>query len=109
MMLASVGGAQSNLNLAVGNTAGNPLTIAQKDLKMAYVPKRKNNNNNIRFKRLTSQSNHENKLQKLQQSTMMLQNFNSNALNNQSSSRDSLPLQPQMSVASAQFLPKNNQ
>ena len=61
MMLASVGGAQSNLNLAVGGT-NNPLSIAQKDLKMAYVPKRKNNNNNIRFKRLTSQSNHENKL-----------------------------------------------
>ena len=77
IMLASVGGAQSNLNLAVSGS-NNPLNLQQKDLKMAYVPKRKNQNN-IRFKRLTSQSNHENKLQKLHQSTMMLQNFNSNA------------------------------
>ena len=62
MMLASVGGAQSNLNLAVSG-GNNPLSVAQKDLKMAYVPKRNNkNSNHIRFKRLTSQSNHENKL-----------------------------------------------
>lgn len=107
MMLAGVGGAQSNLNLAVSG-GNNPLTIAQKDLKMAYVPKRKNNN--IRFKRLTSQSNHENKLTKLHQSTMMLQNFNTNAQgNNQStSSRDSIPLPSQVSVASAQFIQKNS-
>lgn len=83
---------------------------------MAYVPKRKNNNNNIRFKRLTSQSNHENKLQKLQQSTMMLQNFNTNAtgpngpnIQQSASSRDSLPIQQQMSVASTQYLQKNSQ
>lgn len=92
IMLGGVGTAQSNLNLAVGS-GNNPMTIGQKDLKMAYVPKRKNNNN-IRFKRLTSQSNHENKMTKLHQSTMMLQNFNTNAqANNQStSSRESMPL-----------------
>ena len=41
MMLAGVNGAQSNLNLAVGGNS-NTLSIGQKDLKMAYVPKRKN-------------------------------------------------------------------
>lgn len=38
----------------------------------------------------------------------MLQNFNTNAPNNQSTSRESLPMQPQMSVASTQFIQKNS-
>ena len=56
---------QSNLTLAVTTAppATNPPTIPNKDLKMAQAPKTKTSS--IRFKRLASQSNHDNKILKL--------------------------------------------
>lgn len=94
---------QSNINpaLTTAPPAANPTTVPNKDLRMAQAPKTKNSS--IRFKRLASQSNHDNKLLKLQQSNLMLHNFNTNVHHqaNQNTSRESLSLQQQLSVASA--------